>query len=407
MPNAFIDTSRRPPLYFFHMPKTGGTSLRAFLADQYLDSERCSAKTWQALATLPKERVDACRLFYGHLSVNLREYLPPLTKAMTFLRDPVARTISTIRHMIRDPAFHPLHHLVRGRTLNEAIYNDRIMESLENVQTKLLSFDVPIPEVLDYVRARQAANLQVDTGELTWESTPDKALKALEAYDFVGLMERFQPSLLSACSEFGFVPPDVMPNLNVATDDNYPENLSPADLDHLRSYLSYDIALYELARVRLNVGADPAHIFSQLFSRGILNTVPTPFELDLGRPFIGSGWYEPELQGDSLARWSGPDPKATLYLPIDRTENHTARISIWKPRYVDIVNVLVGGRQIEVRESAHFRDFTIEFDLPAVANEQNCITTVTLDGKRISEYFERNDGDLRTLGFMLTSVKVL
>jgi hypothetical protein len=291
MPNDFIDTSRRPPIYFFHVPKTGGTSLRAFLADQYSETERCPAENWDALAALPKEALEKFRLFYGHFTVNLREYLPPTTRAITFLRSPVDGTISTIRHMIRDPLFHPMHHLVKGRTLREAIYNDLVMASLQDSQTKLLSFDVPISEVLEYVRRQKAANRFIDIGELEWVSSSAKALSALESFDFVGTMERFEYSVLKICRKYGFIPPDVMPDLNRATDKMNPTTeLTNDDIAHVRSFLTNDIQLYNVVNERL---ADDERrlIFSDLSTRGILTEISGPIELDLGRPFSGSGWY--------------------------------------------------------------------------------------------------------------------
>src|SRR6478672_579787 len=41
MPNEFVNPALRPSVYFYHIPKTGGMSLRGFLADQYPDQDRC------------------------------------------------------------------------------------------------------------------------------------------------------------------------------------------------------------------------------------------------------------------------------------------------------------------------------------------------------------------------------
>src|SRR6516165_6271498 len=65
MPNEFVNPALRPPLYFYHIPKTGGTSLRGFLADQYPDQDRCPAEDWKKLAGYDQAALARFRLFYG------------------------------------------------------------------------------------------------------------------------------------------------------------------------------------------------------------------------------------------------------------------------------------------------------------------------------------------------------
>jgi hypothetical protein len=171
MPNRFVNPALRPPVYFYHIPKTGGMSLRSFLADQYPDGDRCPAEDWRALAAYDQPALARFRLFYGHLSANLKDYLPAGVRTATFLRSPVGRTVSTIRHLMRDPSFHPMHERFKGRTLREAIYDDELMLGLQNAQTTLLSCDVPIEEMLALTRRQIAENRFVEMGSLQWTSS--------------------------------------------------------------------------------------------------------------------------------------------------------------------------------------------------------------------------------------------
>jgi hypothetical protein len=409
MPNGFIDTSKRPPVYFFHVPKTGGMSLRAFLADQYSDAERCPAENWETFATLTEETLKNFRLFYGHFTANLGEYLPPATRAITFIRNPIDRTISTIRHMIRDPSFHPMHHLVKGCSLREAIYNDVVMVSLQDSQMKLLSFDVPILEVLAYVRRQRLANQFVDIGELNWTSSPAKALHALESYAFVGVMEHFEHSVLKMCETFGFIPPDFMPDLNRATGIIDPAGeLTEEDIEHIRGFLINDIQLYDVIRERLHLASDErSQIFSDLSSKGIIAEISDPFELDLGRPFSGSGWYGPEKQGDTNARWSGPTSRANLYLPLKRDLKRSLRLILSKPDSVPDIDIYIDGQKAETWMSRSGKVLTIYVDLPAInGQDRTLMTNILVDSKRVSQPHERNDSDLRALGVLLLAVNV-
>jgi hypothetical protein len=250
-------------------------SLRSFLADQYLDEDLCPAQDWQSLAALDRASLQSLRLFYGHFAVNLKQYLPSEVRTITYLRSPVGRTVSTIRHMMRDPSFHPLHAQVKGRALRDVIYDDDLLLTFQDAQTKLLSFDVPIEDVLAYVRRQVAAQKFVDIGELEWESGPDKALRALESYDFVGLMDHFKESIWAMCGKFGFAPPDILPELNRATDEQSPPDLTEKDIAHLRSFLTGDIEIYDKIRQNALERLNREKIFADMTQKRILTTLST------------------------------------------------------------------------------------------------------------------------------------
>jgi hypothetical protein len=346
-------------------------------------------------------------LFYGHLCANLKDYLPNDVRAATFLRSPVGRTISTIRHLMRDPSFHPMHDRFKGRTLREAIYDDELMLGLQNAQTTLLSCDVPIEEMLAHVRRQIAANQFIDMGALQFTSSLQKALRTLEAYDFVGLMDHFKESLWAMCAQFGFAPPEVMPELNRATDEHPPSDLDEKDIAHIRSFLADDIKLYDTMRHSAFAQTDRVKIFSEMFDKGILTQSCGPLELDLGRPFLGSGWYPPELHGDRWVRWSGPHSKAMIYLPIRRDVRRASRVEFLKSEKVDKVDVLLEEQKVPARTQEDEGICSLELDLPSVKSDRApLVSAVTLDSRRVTKPADRNDSDLRSLGLLLLSVKV-
>ncbi|MFZ0841137.1 MAG: hypothetical protein WAM77_27040 [Xanthobacteraceae bacterium] len=407
MPNQFVKPALRPSVYFYHIPKTGEMSLRSFLADQYPDADRCPAEDWRALAEYDQPALAGFRLFYGHLSANLKDYFPTGVRTATFLRSPVGRTISTIRHLMRDPSFHPMHERFKDRTLREAIYDDELMLGLQNAQTTLLSCDVPIEEMLAQARRQIAENRFVEMGSLRWPSSLQKALQTLEGYDFVGLMDHFKDSLWAMCAQFGFAPPEVMPELNRATDEHLPRDLDEKDIAHVRSFLADDIKLYDTMRRRAFAQADRAKIFSEMFEKGILTQSSGPLDLDLGRPFLGSGWYAPELHGDRWVRWSGPHSKAMIYLPIRRDVRRAVRVEFLKSKKVEQVDVLVEEQKVPARVQENGSICTVELDLPSVNSDSApLVSAVTLDSRRVTKQADRNDSDLRALGLLLLSVKV-
>jgi hypothetical protein len=266
---------------------------------------------------------------------------------------------------------------------------------------------VPIEDVLAYVRRQVAAGKFVDIGELEWESSPDKALSALEAYDFVGLMDHFKESMWAMCGKFGFVPPDILPELNKATDEQNPGDLNEKDIAHLRSFLAGDIKIYDTIRHKALERLNGEQIFADMVHKGILTKLSTPFELDLGRPFLGSGWYEPETQRGRSVRWSGPESKALLHVPLRRDTKRSLYVEFIKSKGIGSVEILVDGEKVDARTECFDNVWSMEAELPPLsADNEPLVTTITLDCRRPSHPKERNDGDLRALGLLLLTVKV-
>ncbi len=96
-----------------HLPKTAGMALRLFLGNQYAVSQILPAYGWPELLSVDLSRIEEYRLFQGHFSCSLLDLLPKNVVPIVFLREPVARTISHLKHLRRDPNFHPAHQLAR------------------------------------------------------------------------------------------------------------------------------------------------------------------------------------------------------------------------------------------------------------------------------------------------------
>jgi hypothetical protein len=253
-----------------------------------------------------------------------------------------------------------------------------------------------------------ASNQFVELTGLDWTPSLAKALRVLGTYDVVGLMDRFEESLLAISERFGFLPPEVMPGLNKALDGIDPDRaLSEQDIAHIEGYLTDDLELYRVAAERLHAStADRSSMLAGLFSKGIIRQVDGPLELDLGRPFPGSGWYAPERQGDHLVRWSGPASRAMLYLPIDRDRRRSLQIAVVKPAFVPGVHIYLDADRAEPRVTQDGQVLRLEVDVPEQSAPERPWTTITVDTMHASTPGERGDSDLRTLGVLLLSVSV-
>lgn len=167
-----------PPVFFLHMPKTAGTSLRRMLqaslgmdavypSDQ--DLARRSDGNYPTEAEVI-ETFDSLRPYFiltGHFSASLREQLPIHHRTAVFLRDPLQRSLSALAHFEKTTGIPP----------------DRLLDDREFVDGR--------------IRNRQTILLG-GAGHVA--TTPDsthvleQALEHVDAFDFVGLTERFRDS---------------------------------------------------------------------------------------------------------------------------------------------------------------------------------------------------------------------
>jgi hypothetical protein len=101
--DALVDRT----LIFMHVPKTGGTSLRAALLEAYRPDESAlvyegsglrGAMSEARFAELPEEVRGHVRLIIGHFGYGIHEHVPGESRYVTVVRDPVERVVSLYYH---------------------------------------------------------------------------------------------------------------------------------------------------------------------------------------------------------------------------------------------------------------------------------------------------------------------
>ncbi|MHB1765710.1 MAG: hypothetical protein ACYCS1_09335, partial [Gammaproteobacteria bacterium] len=143
--------------------------------------------------------------------MRLLKLLPPSPrKVITFLREPVARTVSAVHHATRDRAFLHRELDLRGRTVGDLLLDPDAMRFFANTQTSFLSsvdLDRPDPVATD-----GSPQLSFDT------LIPNLAcaIRNLEKLGFVGLAEHFTSDLLAVSDLLETYPPKVAPVLNAS-----------------------------------------------------------------------------------------------------------------------------------------------------------------------------------------------
>ena len=100
------------PFFFFHLPRTAGTTLNVILRDNFAPEEVLNVyrrEEYAACRELEVERLNRLRLIQGHLMPQ--SLYPPMlygrhVRIFTFLREPVARLVSEYRFLRTWPKNH-------------------------------------------------------------------------------------------------------------------------------------------------------------------------------------------------------------------------------------------------------------------------------------------------------------
>jgi hypothetical protein len=236
---------------FLHVMKTAGTSFRRMLEETLgaavypTDPEvKAQPSGWyfgadELFARLADGRLDldGRRLLCGHYAARLAEALPGRLpgrwRTVTFLRDPVARTLSMISHRDKYRPGIPGLRRFRPVRITRALDDPAFVESqVRDYQAKVFAMD-PTGDVNGPFRV-DAAGFR-------------RAKAALEAAEVVGLTERLEPSirLFEAASGIGVA--ETVPHANRSRGYSATEE----ELARIRALVPWDIELYALAREKL------------------------------------------------------------------------------------------------------------------------------------------------------------
>jgi len=205
-----------------HVPKSAGTSFR-----QVLDA-LFGAQVWFNYGTIftreqarPELVPAGAKVIHGHFLADAFDQVMPGRRLLTWVRHPVERVVSNYQHFLRSPDM-----------------RDDCCRALHERKLDLRGF-----ADLDWMR-----NL----------TTRYLANKPVEAFEFIGIAERFPESVERFCGIFGYRRPRHQPRENVnpgRTAELY--DISPADRAFILARNRTDLAWYQRASERMaSAGAD-------------------------------------------------------------------------------------------------------------------------------------------------------
>jgi hypothetical protein len=229
------------PLFFIHIMKTAGTSLRnvirahidstALYPSRDYDADMHEAnESIRYLLSIPDERRNRVRAYMGHFPFVVTHMLGREVTTLTTLRDPIDRAISQLKHL---RVWSPEH---KDLSL-EAIYEDPILQPcfLRNHQAKIFAFsEADKPETYRDV-------LEIDDRRLAM------AKANLDRVDVVGVVERYDELLRAVAARFGWAA-DPATRLRVGSRTDVPAALRRKIIDDNEA----DLDFYEYACGRLS-----------------------------------------------------------------------------------------------------------------------------------------------------------
>jgi len=380
-----------------HIAKTAGTSLIAILDQRFTVNEICPldrATRGQFLESFSEDERHSYKFIRGHFPYSVKDDLKS-PRLITFLRDPVERTLSEISHLKR-------------MELQGLKYID------ESIKDLSLEAFIKHPIVGSHVVNRTTKYLNdfksVITVVVPPEPKPDLNLakQRLETFHFIGITERFSDSLELLSYIFGFPAINNFPILQVSPNREKRQDIPQNIIDQIEEMNRDEIELYQFGLKIFEEQLDRMKVEkrSQKPYDPSIKYKPT-VEINFNRVDPGQGWYTGESNPKyGTIRWSGPETESRLYLPLDPGRDLMIRFRILQSVSPDVLESLVlevNGHRIELakRPEGNQGAMILEGLIPraAIKHENDLSALIFRVGKthRPGEFNPRNT-DVRQLG---------
>lgn len=254
--------SNKNPLIFLHLTRTGGSTLRIIIQNQFPADVSFRIKgdfieeSLRSFYNFSQQQRDGVRFFTGHMPFGMHKYFSLPCDYITLLRDPIAKVISEYQFM-SNRVQHPYYQIIKNMSLEDHVLSG--VNSVVNYQTRILSGNWGMPHIHSLPLPSDA--LGVAKGNLR------------KYFKVVGVTEKFDEMLLVLRKIFGWKNIYYTKN-NVSAKHLLKSEISQEVLDIINKNNELDLELHAFAK--------------QLLEDSIKECGPS-FEKDLARFKIING----------------------------------------------------------------------------------------------------------------------
>ncbi len=369
-------------LYFLHIPKTAGTSLRYWMCECFSEEDWLPCYTLEEVAQFSREKINQYRFFSGHFSNKLYDYLNHVPRTTTWLREPVAREISHFNfdrerydELIGIAKTHGREDWInywestRKLSLPELCQSEYYFGYNDNLQVRHLSGAFPSDQLIE-----------CDSRMLDRAKT-----NLLDLFHF-GICQQMEPSVDMLCYELGYPRRPITYALNASSSHTKSTNPYSADeIKIIRNANRFDVQLYEFARREFGrrleqfwKRVDPrrgrqfnaekildeysttrsqqklAEVLKQNFQQRHADTTTkvTDANIRFAENGFHTGWYPRSNENGCFVRWAGPSKTSSIFVPLAAHVSYRIRFIVRYLAYHDIAKSLrlrVGRRVIRLQ----------------------------------------------------------
>jgi hypothetical protein len=243
-------------LYFWHIPKTAGTSFTGWLESHFRSEDVFRVHLLPDLRSTSDADVRSKLLYRGHFGAELPQLLNRPVTCLTLLREPRARALSHLNHIWRAPD-HYLHERIRrsGSDLAAVLADPVVRLAVTDMQARYLAVDPAGSERLRVPVSVPSALL----GQVQYELMPlpprsvlaRRAMLRLLGMTGFGFAEDLDSFVTGLAARLGWAQPEPLPRSNAKPAGSSPwsmRELTQRELTMLDQLNPVDGPLYRRAR---------------------------------------------------------------------------------------------------------------------------------------------------------------
>jgi hypothetical protein len=224
-------------ILFDHLPKCGGSTLSAYLRDQYPDRKIYDIpgdpfSAVESFIGMPESKRHGFDLVQGHMAHMLLESVHPESLKVTVFREPIERIVSYYYFAKKDKC-----HYLHQQILEQNLGLEEFIKSELTLETSNW-----------YVRYFTGRKLNSENHSLS-EQPSDIVNEAFEHiksnYDIVGFLDKYDEFIQQLSSSAGFKRKYKGTQLNKNNSRPLIKNISESAIQDIVEYNRYDIELYQ------------------------------------------------------------------------------------------------------------------------------------------------------------------